>query len=648
VTRLLHAAVVAFLIAANAPLDAAAPDWVVRAGKTEVDAALLAARPSPDAAIVWRQQIVTAGKATGSTKLFYREAVKILTPAGVPAGTFRSSYDDDSGVDVEGAWTVHPDGSLDQLKLRDVVTIQLANPEYFTDTYVVTFRPPRLGPGDIAAYALSRKSRRDVYQWALPLQDDSPIVGEEVAIDLPDGWTHRWRLTRAPEGYSGPLTGEGGNRASYRFGPQHGWPEEILAPAGPDRFACLEISAVPSAGQFGGLAFRSWDEVAHWFEQRSRPARAPLAGDLYPRGPGDPASEAASWVQRSVRYVALEVGEGGYVPRSPSLVARRRFGDCKDKAFLLLALLARCGREALPVLTRPRSAGRIDPDFPTPVAFNHLVVAVRIPSSTGLPAEVRLRDGPAMIFDPTEESTPFGQLPGELQGGRGLVVRADGGELVEFPFAAPNVNRLTREVTGSIDTEGGLAATVREVTQGGLCERSRYRQQTVLERQESIARRAEKEVPGSRAENVAIAGIEDATVPVEARFSLSARGFLRRAGSQWALPTLPFGVGPARVPHLAERRMPIDLGFPKLEQVHTTLTLPAGFRVDAVSPPIEVANSYARYRYAVRKDSGRLLADEDFEVRTPIVPLSDRAAWKAIEDAASEARTAMVALSSGR
>ena len=84
--------------AASLCAAATAPDWVTRARTTQVPPQLLAAKPAPDAVVLWRQQIVTAGASTGSTKLFQREAVKVLTPRGSEAGTFKSSYDDDSRV----------------------------------------------------------------------------------------------------------------------------------------------------------------------------------------------------------------------------------------------------------------------------------------------------------------------------------------------------------------------------------------------------------------------------------------------------------------------------------------------------------------------------------------------------------------------
>ncbi len=538
--RALLAAAAGFVSAAAL---AATPDWITRASKAAVPPELLSVRPAPDAVVLWDQQIITASAATGSTKLFRRHAVRILTVGGSSAGTFEEAYDDDSRVDIEGAWSLHGDGTTEELKLRDVVTTQLANPEYFTDTQMLYFRPPRLAPGDVAAFALSRKSRRDVHQWILPLQRKEPVVGEQIVIDLPAGWRHRWRLTRAPEGYSGPLSGDGSNQASYPFGPQRALPEEASAPPEADLPAQIEIALIPPAGSFGNLAFAAWNDVASWFERKSVPARGAVPAAL--RVPGtSPLADCARWVQEKVRYVALEVGEGGYVARPPALVAQRLFGDCKDKAFLLIALLKRNGIEAYPVLARPRDFGSVDPGFPSPVQFDHLVVAVRPPKVEAVPGLVKLPDGPAVIFDPTDPWTPFGELPQGLQGTRALVVENGSGILVELPYADGSVNSQNRTVDAALDRSGRLSASVTDTTRGTRCQRDIYQSMPPLKRTESLARGVERAIPGSTLSGLTLEHLDDRDQPLEARYSVTAPGYLHHAGGVWLLSVLPFPMGP--------------------------------------------------------------------------------------------------------
>jgi len=101
-----------------------------------------------------------------------------------------------------------------------------------------------------------------------------------------------------------------------------------------------------------------------------------------------------------VRYVAVEVGIGGYRPAPPLDVMTRRWGDCKDKSVLLVDLLNAAGIEAYPVVHPSGPQGRVDPEFPAVDGFNHFIVAV---STAGL--EVTPDDpvaGDFLFIDATE------------------------------------------------------------------------------------------------------------------------------------------------------------------------------------------------------------------------------------------------------
>ena len=366
-----------------------------------------------------------------------------------------------------------------------------------------------------------------------------------------------------------------------------------------------------------------------------------------PEFAGDATRQSARWVQEHVRYVAIEVGEGGYVPRDPALVVRRLYGDCKDKAFLLLALLARSGIEALPVLTRGRNHGKIDPAFPSPIQFNHVILAVRQTAPTGLASEVKVGGIAFVLFDPTDPWTPYGQLPSQLQGARGLVVRRDGAELIDLPFGPADSNRLTRTVDAVIQPDDELDATVTESTEGALSERDLYQQLTAIQRAEMIDRFAERSIRGSHGSKLELVHLDEPDKPMEARFQVVASNYLRRAGALVLLPTLPFPIGPARALGDRERRFAVELGCPRRRDSIVRLTLPAGMRVDSLPDPVEVENRYARYRFSVAFESGRVVVRESFEVRTPTIPLSDLAAWKSLEAAAGKAAAAKAILKTG-
>ena len=103
---------------------------------------------------------------------------------------------------------------------------------------------------------------------------------------------------------------------------------------------------------------KTWSEIASWYAGHarsrytldaaaSRQVDSVIAGA---RTRGDTIRALHRWVAQDVRYVSIALGLGGYQPRMPAEVLRTGFGDCKDKATLFIAALARHGIPASPVL----------------------------------------------------------------------------------------------------------------------------------------------------------------------------------------------------------------------------------------------------------------------------------------------------------
>ena len=76
--------------------------------------------------------------------------------------------------------------------------------------------------------------------------------------------------------------------------------------------------------------------------------------------------------------MAIELGIGGWQPHSASEVFTHRYGDCKDKATLLAAMLHEIGVESyyVPINT---NRGSVTPDTPANLAFNHVILAIKVP-----------------------------------------------------------------------------------------------------------------------------------------------------------------------------------------------------------------------------------------------------------------------------
>jgi transglutaminase-like putative cysteine protease len=176
------------------------------------------------------------------------------------------------------------------------------------------------------------------------------------------------------------------------------------------------------------------------------------------------------FVQRDIVYLEVTIDRdflAGYRPHPASEVLRNRFGDCKDKATLLVSLLRSVGEEAHVVLVNAGNPAATAKDWPS-LDFNHAIVALRADNATPAdwPVVSAGRFGRVVLFDPTDSITPLGVLTAADQGGYVLVLDPAGGELVQAPVADPLANRVERTIDAVVGDRGELQAKVVETFHG--------------------------------------------------------------------------------------------------------------------------------------------------------------------------------------
>ena len=199
----------------------------------------------------------------------------------------------------------------------------------------------------------------------------------------------------------------------------------------------------------------SWAAIASAYETMVEPkARLADVDDLVKQTvkPGDSRDETVRkllyLVHKKVRYTGVEFGEAALVPAFPGETLKRGYGDCKDKALLLTAMLRAAGIPAHLALLSSGSGEDVEPEFPA-MDFNHAIVYVPGP--------------PEMWIDATADSFRLGTIPQDDDGRLALIVDKSSTKLVRTPEAKPedNVQYETREFTLA---EDGPAAKVVETS----------------------------------------------------------------------------------------------------------------------------------------------------------------------------------------
>jgi hypothetical protein len=161
------------------------------------------------------------------------------------------------------------------------------------------------------------------------------------------------------------------------------------------------------------------------------------------------------WVQDNIKYIAMEAGYEGFIPREAAVVCRRRYGDCKDMTSLLTQMIRQAGvEEVYPVWIGTRDIPYSYYDVPSPLSDNHMV-AVYIPEG-----------GETIILDATSEHLPFGYPSGFIQGKEGLVAIEPYNEfkVITIPVMSSEKNHLVDSVFVEIHSDSLVGSGLRSAT----------------------------------------------------------------------------------------------------------------------------------------------------------------------------------------
>lgn len=145
-------------------------------------------------------------------------------------------------------------------------------------------------------------------------------------------------------------------------------------------------------------------------------------------------------MQEKTRYVAIELGIGGWQPYSANSVYANRYGDCKDLSTFMIAALKHVGIKSYPVLVRTRDRGIVYKDFPKNY-FNHVVSFVPLGNDT-------------IWLENTADHLLAGELPWADEGCNVLAVLDTSGNIITTPISKSNENSWKSKIEGEITPQG--------------------------------------------------------------------------------------------------------------------------------------------------------------------------------------------------
>ncbi len=587
-----------------------------------------------DAVLLYSETSVTVVSAD-KTRTRVREAYKILRPQGRERGTVGVHFNRGRKITSLHGWCIPAQGKDYEVKEKDALDVSapIEGGELVSDVRFRVLRIPAADPGNIVGYEYEVEEQPFWLQDIWRFQETDPVRESHYSLQLPPGWEYKASWLSYPE----VKPSEAGNLSQWVISDVKGIRREPDMPPLSGLAGQMIISFFPPGGTSRKNEFLNWQGMGVWYAGLyggQMEASEPIKQEVGRLTAGKTTSLAkmqaiAGFTQHDIRYVAIELGIGGWQPHAASDVFSHRYGDCKDKATLMHAMLREVGVDSYHVVINTQR-GSVTSNTPAHHAFNHVILAIKVPDDVKDSSLIAVMQHPKLgkilFFDPTNDLTPFGQIGGYLQANYGLLVTPDGGELVELPQQPSAMNSIQRSGKLSLDAGGMLRGDVEEVRLGDRAWSERWRLRTVTNNADRV-KPIESLLAGSLSSfqitKASAVNLEHTDQPFGFNYTFVSDNYAKSAGNLLlvrprVLGSKSWGVLETKEP----RKFPLEFAGPSRDTDSFEITLPPGYEVDELPPPMDVEYSFGSYHSKTEAQGQTLHYVRSMEIKELSVPVS--------------------------
>ena len=611
---------------AQRALAADAPQWM----HALVNAPLPAYDEKTNAVLLYSETNVTVISAD-KIRTQVREAYKILRPGGREHGEVAVYFNPERKIKSLHGWCIPANGKDYEVKDKDAVERALREAVLVDDTKFKVLSIPAADVGNIVGYEYEVEERPFFLQDEWMFQELDPVKESHYSLTLPAGWEFKASWINYPE-----VKPEGsGNTWKWSVSNVKEIRHEPDMPPFRGVASQLVVSFFAPGGRaVSGLA--EWDDMGKWYGNLTS-GRYDASPEIKQEVATLTASKTtqlqkmqalALFLQHDIRYFGIEFGIGGFQPHTASEIFTHRYGDCKDKATLLRAMLHEINVDSYYVVINARR-GSVTRDMPAHNGFNHAILAVKLPEGMNDPSLVAVVQHPKLgrilFFDPTDEMMPFGQIRGELQDNYGLLVRPDGGELIGLPQQPSAMNSIERKATLTLDPSGMLHGDVKETRLGDRAVSERWNLREVTKDSDRI-KPIESLLAGSLSSfHIIKASVVNQNLtdkPFGFNYSFESESYAKNAGDLLLVRPRVLGVKAQGFLESKEpRKFPVEFDGPVRDVDNFEITIPPGYVVDDLPAPVDADYPFASYHSKTEVKGNVIGYTRTYEVKELHVPV---------------------------
>ncbi|RUM87034.1 MAG: transglutaminase [Thermovibrio sp.] len=556
----------------------------------------------PDGRKVWREE--KAVKITGKRGI--KDFGEIVIPFSTEHQKLKILY----------AYTITPDGKVikpEKKAFNVVYPPFVSEAPIYSDLKYQTISMPAVTKGAVIKYAYELKTVKPYMKgqfWETDfMQDEYPIEETSFTAEVPKNRFFKYKTYNF---HQKPREKDRGKFIELR------WELKDVPP----------IESEPNMPPFEELAKRisitslkSWNDVARWYSELSKEAIKPdkLVREVTlqvirgKKSKEEKIRAIYNFVSQNIRYVGMEFGINGYKPHKASEVLKNRYGDCKDHATLLIAMLKVIGVKGYPVLIPTMSRANMDPEMPMPTAFNHEIAAIRW-------------NGKWLFMDTTSDFVPFGLLPPGDQGRRVLIVdvEREKGLVTETPVFPPKENVEGFEGKFQLKPFGRLDGNFKFIYTGvyAIFEKARLINSTKEQIRRYVEALAAKVSPGFNVEEFKLSDYKN---PNKDKVWIEIEGYDENYGtmtSHYLLAKFPAPDYSRLISLVApkKRKYPYVVGYKMMKESEVELSIPKGYSLYLKPENFEFKNRVGEFSIKWRVEKEKIGMVSKLVLKKRIIP----------------------------
>lgn len=371
------------------------------------------------------------------------------------------------------AYTLIPDGNgFDKLKVKEITDRKvLSNDIFYDGTHAKDFSFPALQKGAKTHLEYSRTIKEPRFFGRFFFSTYYPVEHQKLVLEVEDGVQIYFSYFNCSEKDFDFKTYTKGNKTYYVW-EKRNIPKLYFEESGPDFLSIAPhiifriLDYKTEAGETVGVS-RDLSDLYKWYESHlekvvadTLPVMPQVVDSIQKHSQTDRemVNGIYKWIQNHISYIAIENGLGGFVPRTPTLVCQRRYGDCKDMASLMVQMLRQAGINANYALIGTQDIPYSFQEVPMIFSINHMIVAWK-------------ENGEYIFLDPTAKNVPFGIPSSFVQGKTALLYLSPNEfETVKVPVLPAAKNKSSTRLTFQL--EGGkLRGNLNHISTGYFAEK---------------------------------------------------------------------------------------------------------------------------------------------------------------------------------